>query len=520
MQYINSLKNKEYLLYSLIFFFVSYLFLGTGIHSDDIILVKEIEFHYTLKDILLPDLSKIHVVVFGIPSYYMDYLQYYFFDRNYYFYDIMKIIVSLVSLSLIYKFLKQYLNKSNSFLFSLFFVFFITHDSVNYWVITLPYLLVVALVMYSHALVNEKKYKIGFFYGVIGSFFTFASPPYVFGLSIIFLIKKEWKKFIVFLSPQILYIIYYFFISTVLELSKGRIEEKLDILRLIKQYILQIGTSIDTFVGPSFWLKIYFSILEISVVSFIFGSVLVFLFYKVFEVEKELKIDKTLLLGFIFIALLAFGMFSLTGKYPQIAFNLGNRVTMYGSLLVSFLIVVVFMHNKKIATVVFAIFIFSSLGISDHWKSWNQNQLNVIENISKNKEIKNFDTNTQLFVINNQYSKLGSLSHIEFFAQGMASHVFKFATSKDYKVSTLNRRFILNGNYLVDKKFGTKIKIDDNVYIYDSLKDKMIIIKKHNIKEFIKTLPLDKRHWLQLLEKDNFLMKIVLKLMPRLESSL
>jgi hypothetical protein len=519
MQYLNSLENKQTFLYGLVFLFVSYLFLGTGIHSDDIILVNELE-NYPLMDVLFPDLSKIHVVVFGIPSYYMDYLQYYFFGRNYYLYDIVKIIVSLVSLSLIYKFLNQYLNKSNSFLSSLFFVFFITHDSVNYWTMALPYLLVVAIIMHSHRLINQGSLKSGVAYSFLGSFFSFASPPYIFGLSIIFLIKKEWKKFTIFLIPQIIYIIYYFFISKVLEFSKGRIEGELDILRLIKQYILQVGTSIDSFIGPSFWLKVYYSILELSLISFGIGIVLVALFYNFFKVEKEPELNKKLLLSFFIIALLAFGIFALTGMYPQIVFNLGNRVTMFASLLFSVLIILFFMNNRISATIIFSIFIFSVLGLSDHWKNWNQNQITIINNISKNEEIKNFNTQKQLFVINNQYSKLGNLAHIEFFAQGMASHVFKYATSKNYKVSTLNQRFILKGNYLVDKKYNTKTKIEDDIYIYDSLKDDIIIIKKRKIEEFIKTLPKNERHWLLLLDKENFLMKIVLKLMPRLENSI
>jgi len=232
--------------------------------------------------------------------------------------------------------------------------------------------------------------------------------------------------------------------------------------------------------------------------------------------QKE-KIDTDLLVSLLVIALSALGMFSLTGFYPQMTFNLGNRVTIYGSILVSFILVIYFMNNKSGATLVFSIFIFSTLGISDHWKDWNKSQLQVIESISQNKQILNFDRDLQLFITYNQYSKLGDLSHIEFLSQGMAHTVFKIATGENYKVSTLNRRFVSNDEWLIDKKLGTKIKINEEVNVYDSKSNILVKIKKDDIQEYINKLPNNSRHWLQLLDRDNFIMKIVLRLMPRLE---
>jgi len=44
--------------------------------------------------------------------------------------------------------------------------------------------------------------------------------------------------------------------------------------------------------------------------------------------------------------LLSFAMFSVTGRYPQLAFNLGNRVTIYSSLLAAYFIVLVPLPKK------------------------------------------------------------------------------------------------------------------------------------------------------------------------------
>ncbi len=503
-------------LYILLLIFTSYLLIGTGIHSDDILIIGGIQSH-NFFDILFPPLDKIHVLIFGLPSYYLDYIQYYFFGYKGLLYDIVKVIITIISFLLINKFFSQYIEQSKSFILTFVFVFFITHDSINYWTIALPYLLCPAIIFYSHMLVNQKKYYKGFGFGILGSFMGFTSPPYVIGLSVIFLLKKEWKKFFFFITPQVLYILYYFLISKYLELSKGRIDDGINFNILIKQYIIQIGTFFDTFIGPSFWLKIYYSITQITLTSLAIGLILTVAFYKYFNLKKE-KIDIHLLVALIFITLLAFGMFSLTGYYPQIAFNLGNRVTVYASLLVSFLIIVFLMNNKQISTLIFGVFLFSILGISDHWKEWNKNQLQVIENISKNEELKRFDTSNQLFLINNQYSKFGSISHIEFFTQpGVANSIFKLFTNRDFKVVSLNERFIYKDNKLIDRKYQIEFEIKNKIYVYDSNSDKLFTVEQNELDPFIKSLDKENRHWIQLLEKDSLIAQIIIKYIPRME---
>jgi hypothetical protein len=506
--------NKQSI-YIVLFILICYLLIGSGIHSDDITTIYGVQ-EKSFSNIIFPDLGKIHVIVFGLPSYYLDYLQYYFFGFNGFYYDAVKVIITLVSFVLIYKFFLQYIEQWKAFVLTFLFVFFITHDGVNYWMIALPYLLTPAIILYSHMLINQNNYYKGFGFGLLGSFMSFASPPYAIGLSLIFLLKKEWRKFLFFITPQLLYIGYYFFISNYLQLSKGRIEHSLSFSSLFKQYMLQLGTFLDTFIGPSFWLKIYYSFTQITLISIIIGITLIILFYKYFKPTKE-KIDISLVISLVFVTLLAFGMFALTGYYPQIAFNLGNRVTIYASLLVSFLIVMLLMNNKKIATVIFGIFLFSILGISDHWKSWNQNQLTVIENISKNQDLKNFDISNQLFVIGNQYSKFGEIAHIEFFTQPeVPSTIFKVATNRSFKVSSLNERFYYKDGKLVDKKYGTNFKVESDTYIYDSSLDKLYVINENEISSFVKNLDSDKRHWIQLLNKESFIIQLVIKLMPRM----
>lgn len=500
-----------------IFLFLCYLYYNTGIHSDDYIFLNILDNKNFIEVINLIFTSPLYlknsiVILF-------DFLQFHFFEYNLIYYDSIKVITSFFIFYIVYIFSKDYVSNCKAILFSLIFILFPIHDSTNYWVVGQYLLLTLAFIMMSHYLINNNKFTVGFFIGIIGVFASYSSLPFSFGLSVIFILKKQYKKFIIFIIPQLIYIIYYFSISKLFNAQAIKGSSDFSIMSLIKQFILQIATFIDASIGPSFWLKIYYSIIQVTIPSIIIGTILIGLFYKYYQVKKE-PINKLLFISFVMITLFAFGIFTLTGMYPQIAFNLGNRVTIYGSLLVSFLIVVFVLNNKKVATLVFSVFIFSTLGISDHWKNWNKIQSQIIDNISQNKDIENFDKTKQLFVTYNQYSKFGDLTHIEFFAQGMATHIFKLATKKDYKVSTLNRRFVYEDNYILDKKYRVKIEINDIVHVYDSKVNKLLAVKKEDIQDYINTLPKNNRHWVQLLDKDHFIMKIVLKLMPRLEYAL
>ncbi|NQY23203.1 MAG: hypothetical protein HRT41_04170 [Campylobacteraceae bacterium] len=506
--------KKGSLIIALLLF--SYLYISTGSHSDDIIHIVYIK--NNIYDVLA-NIFTDSLYLKAVPIMIYDFLQFYFFDFGSIYFDIIKILTSFFSFFLIYLFMIDYMKSSKAFLFSLIFVLFPIHDATNYWTVGQYLLITLVLVMSSHKLIAKDKIIEGSLLGLVASFSGYSTPPYFFGLSFIFLLNKEYKKFIIFLIPQLIYIVYYFIISNIFSTQVIKGNADFSLLSLSKQYILQVGTFIDSFIGPSFWFKIYYSFIQLSILSIVIGIILVLLFYKYYKIEKD-KINKELLISISAIVLLAFGIFALTGMYPQIVFNLGNRVTIYGSLLITFLIVMFLMNNKKSATFIFAVFIFSSLGISDHWKNWNKIQLKIIENISKNVDIKNFDTGKQLFVSNNQYSQFGKFSHIEFFAEGMATHIFKLATKKDYKISTLNRKFTHEENYIFDKKYGTKILIEKIVYVYDSQSNKLLKIKEENIQKYIDSLPIDNRHWLQLLPKDNFIIQIVLKLVPRLEYSL
>ena len=86
-------------------------------------------------------------------------------------------------------------------------------------------------------------------------------------------------------------------------------------------------------------------------------------------------------------------MYALTGLYSHSAFNLGNRSTVYGSLLIAFLLVSFLPANKKSVIFLLIIFLAPVFGLSDHWKSWNVHQRTIIENNTEYKKQSGFKKN-------------------------------------------------------------------------------------------------------------------------------
>ena len=67
-----------------------------------------------------------------------------------------------------------------------------------------------SVLMYAHHLVRRDSLYLGTVLLIFGSFMYYGSPPYIFGLAVIFLFEREIKKASIFIVSGILYITYYF----------------------------------------------------------------------------------------------------------------------------------------------------------------------------------------------------------------------------------------------------------------------------------------------------------------------
>ena len=279
--------------------------------------------------------------------------------------------------------------------------------------------------------------------------------------------------------------------------------------------LLQFVSFIESAIGPSYWLKVFYSINSISFISLISVLIITIYLFKIPILSQVKKINKPLLFGFIGVVLLSFAMYSLTGLYTHSAFNLGNRTTIYGSLLIAFLLATLLPANKKSIVILLLIFVVPVFGLSDHWKSWNIHQKTIIENIQQNPSLKDIDKNSTLLVTGNLYSKLGPFSHIEFFSMpwNVRAIFNNYTTSREIVALTPYTSF--KNELLIDEKYGTNYPLLNKIYVYDSVDNSVKEINKSNVNELIQQQSNELRHWTQL-AKDTWIQKSIVWLSPRL----
>jgi hypothetical protein len=505
-------KNAAILIF-LYFILISYLVINTGVISDDfdsMFRMKNISFFDALT--LKGDFSFIETPV----EYFTHNIWYCFLRLNNQIApNILKILYIFLSFYLISLFFRIFLNKQSAFLASFLFVFFPSHESTVYWFMGQYLTLSFAFYLYAFYLAHKNKLTLAFLFALLASFISYGSTPIAIALFLLFTLHKAYKKGLILLIPNVLYVAYYIFLSRALSIGIDRIGMAKDasIYSIAKRFALQILTFIDSMVGPSMWLKIYYAFSQISLVSLAIGALLVIVFYKKYR-EKRVPYNPKRVFSFTVLAILSFAMFAVTGFYPQFAFNLGNRVTIFGSLLVVYLIVLM-PASRKLRTLIFASLVFCILGISDHWKSWNLHQQEVITNIKNNPGIKNYRENRRIYVSGNQYSKYGPVSHIEFLSEAPVSvSVFRLAQERFMSVHPINKRHKYEKGYLTDMKYNRKEKVSDYIYVYDSERDVFFKLDARKINNYVESLPPQNRHWVQMINVP-FIRNLITRLMPR-----
>lgn len=519
---INVFKNHiikfrfNYLIVFLLFICGPYLFLQTGLHGDDYNTISYFDKKNFYEFFLIkPDSQGIWFFV--LPAYYIFYFFYFIIGfEHLYIYDLLKYILHLCSVYFVFKFFNDFINKEISLLAALFFIFSVSHDSTTYWFMASTYMIFFpSLIMYSFHLIKNNSLLLGSFLLFIGGF-CYSSPPFVFGLSIFFLLSKSYKKFIIFLFIGLLFLIYYFIITWQFPFLEARINDDINIIIFSKNLLIQLFSSIDAIIGPAFLLKIYYSIINIDIFSFILCLILCFLVFLNFKKNQKFQVKYIFLLSLIFIYFLSLIMFALTGMYTQTAFNLGNRVTVYSSLLFSYLI---FLPNLRITTFVTfcLIFILPVFGTSSHWKEWNIKQQEMYANILQNNYLKELKNEEILIIQDNTYSLFGPFSHIELFSMDWTlENWFKRITKANDIMAITNYVYIEN-NRLIDLKSKKQILLDKKIFIYNTTNNTLNEISIFELKKLIKSQSKEVRHWVQLINSENILAKSIISLSPRLK---
>ena len=490
-----------------------YLFWNTGIHGDDYSVISE------MKGLNLTDFLNIngdHSLMMGLSTYFLFWWAYPFVDiNNLYIYDVVKFCSHILSVWLVYRFSIDYLPQDRAFLSAVFFVFNPMHEATEYWYMTVPYVLAPALIMCAHGLVRRQDYTKSLMVGIIGSFMGYMSPPYAFGLAVIFLIEKSYKKAAIFLIPGVIYIIYYFSISSLHPAAERRVQFDMTISKWLQNFIVQFVAFFDSFIGPSFFFKIFYSISSIGFMSW-FLALVVCILIRVYFRSKRGSISASLFWGLVAVLFLSFGMLSLADIYGHRVFNLGNRLSVYGALLATFLFMSLPLTRKLLAALAL-FFVFPIFGVSDHWKAWNAHQVGVVKKIQVNAELLSLKKDDILLVSGNMYSRLGPFSHIDFFNMPwVVTAIFQEAV-KTRSIIPLNTYAYLDGDLIVDPKSVVSIAVTKDFYLYDSDKDKLTMILRAELPNILATRPLEMRHWAQL-AKGTWIEIGIATLSPRLSS--
>ena len=172
--------------------------------------------------------------------------------------------------------------------------------------------------------------------------------------------------------------------------------------------------------------------------------------------------------------------------------------------------------SRKFTLLIAIIFILPILGLSDHWKTWNINQKNLINNIQTNQDLKIINENDMLLISGNIYSKLGLFSHIEFFSMPWVVNSIFHETVKSNNIISLTSYIYLDETQIIDPKFNRKIELTENIFIYDSVNNKVNKINKFELNKIIKSTDFEIRHWIQLLNNKG-LKSSLLYISPRLK---
>ena len=272
-------KNFYFILFTLIV----YQFLFTGLNGDDFSVINDLKQH-NLKYYLNPDPKVKKQMFFLLTSWYTYFAAYFFLeDKFLLIYDLIKIILHILMIFMTFIFMSKYFSKEKALLGSLIFIFFPTHDSTFFWLMTVSHILGPCFLLLFYYLIEKyKNYFLSLFLLPV-CFITYANPPFMGAISLVFLLKKKYKEFFIFTVPCLIYIITYFGFSFFTQGIEQRINKDLSIIFFIKNFFLQCLSLVDSFAGPSFFLKLYYSFKEINIFNLIFIIVLFFFNLQIFK---------------------------------------------------------------------------------------------------------------------------------------------------------------------------------------------------------------------------------------------
>jgi hypothetical protein len=482
---------------------------GTGLCCDDFEAAmgrhRDPWFNYLLS-------NPANILTHGVPFLWIDY------ERQY-LYDLLKFGWVALSYGMTYRFGALFFPPARAALFAALFIFYPAHDSTSFWFQAQYLMLTAAFYLLAFYLAARNRLAGAAAMATLASFVSYGSSPWAFGLSLVFLLERQFRRAAALLVPNLIYIAYYAVVTLWLGLGNPRLPAQLDAERLLKQLVIQIAAGTDAVLGPSLWFKLWYSVAGLTLVSAVVGAVIVLLLVRIpSNGEAPARVRWPVWMGVAAVALAGCAMLALTPGYPQAAFGLSNRITIYASFPVAFLLA----HLAKRAwsvSALAALLVFSSLGISDHWRAWRGVQDRTIEALRSDAELASGSLGTgTVFVVGHAYSQLGPIAHISFLGQkGVDDAVFELALGarKTFRTVPLTSRFVVEPGALVDPRDGQRYPVAGKVLVYDTQAQRLQRIELDDMPRFIAGLEIPKRHWIQVVEIV-WVRELILRWMPQL----
>ena len=261
-------KNYENLSLILLLFLFSYFFIETGLHGDDLNYIEKYHKLSFNEYFSINPNSKENNTFFALTSHFAIFWPYAIFNENLSFvYDILKILLTYISIFFVYSFLNNYCSKKKSIISSIIFILYPTHDSTFFWYTSIIHIFGPCCLLYIYSIAHKLKNKWILILFLPATFISYSSPPFLIGLIVLSILERKKIEFyyltIFTLTYFILYISFNFYYPNV----ATRISDDLLIADFLKNIILKILTSIDTNFGPSLILKLFFSIVNNSLES-------------------------------------------------------------------------------------------------------------------------------------------------------------------------------------------------------------------------------------------------------------
>lgn len=506
MLFINFRATVPYLFGALI----PYALWNTGLATDDFGFLSN-ALNARLESNLLPN------IYVSVPVlHYTHAIAYFAFGENLPAYSILKAAYLLFALYSVTRFFGLFGSHARALMGALVLLLSPIHDGATLWLTGQYLILSLSFYFLAYVKAGEQKHLQAFLLAILGSFSSYGSPPLAGGLAFMCLLDRRWRAAAILLIPNFLYSAYYVYTSVIMRSGISRLPTEFRIGDVIKSYAVQLVSFFDAGVGPSAWLKFGLSISSLGWVSTVVASATAIWIWQLRKGDHGPNMEYQLAAGSAVVALLAFGIFSLTSSYPQVAFNLGDRITLFGNL---FLTALLMRYASREVLAVIAITTVSAfLGLGDHWSRWNETTNIAVTRIRAIDSASLSTPDELVFVSGLQYSRLGPMTHIDHFTAGyVVRDVFAYARNGQTPIRTasFNHRLRLADNALVDIKYGDRYPVNDAIRLYNAETGALTNVRRADISTHLEKLPKELRHWTQLFDPGP-VRNLILWLMPSL----